>query len=147
MGSQRVRQDGATNTSFQCRIAGAPQDLGRWRHPFKKAICTGPRAKAVVWWEPGPDLPAGLGVSCRGGVTVAPGGNTDISSRHIEEHLAKRAWRLPCWLLGARTWPRPAACGAWVLDASGQATKGQGHRPTCLGWNSGWKRISRHKAE
>ena len=57
---------------------------------------------------------------------MAPGGNTDISSRHVEEHLAKTAWQLPCWLLGARTWPRPAACGAWVLDASGQATRGAG---------------------
>ena len=66
MGSQRVRQDGATNTSLQCGIPGAPQDLGRWRRPFKKALCTGPRAKTVIWWEPGPDLPAGLGESPAG---------------------------------------------------------------------------------
>ena len=87
----------------------------------------------MIWWEPGPDLPAGLGESpAEVGVTVAPGGNTDISSRHVDKHLAKRAWQLPSWLLGARTWPRPAACGAWVLDASGQATPGRRMVPTVL---------------
>ena len=60
-------------------------------------------------------------------MTVAPGGNTDISSRHVEEHLARRARRLPCRLLGAGTGPAqpPAGHGFWMPPAR-QATRGAG---------------------
>ena len=80
-------------------------------------------------------------------MTVAPGGNTDISSRHAEEHLARRARRLPSRLVGAGTGPAqpPAGRGFWMPRA--KQLEGQGHGPSCLGPNSVWKRISRHKAE
>lgn len=47
----------------------------------------GPRAKAIISQEPGPDLLAGLGGSPgEVGAVVAHPGDTDIAGRHIREY-------------------------------------------------------------
>ena len=103
---------------------------------YKISHIPGPRAKAVICLEPGPDLPASLGESPRDPVVaMAHLGDINTGSSHTWELSA--AWTLmraativgfSLRLISTTTWPHPIASG----DTSGQTTNwaGKQHHPS-----------------
>ena len=66
-------------------------ELGKTETPLlegahKVSCALGPRAKAVNSQEPGPDLPAGLGLLGRWGVALAHSRDEDTGGRGIREY-------------------------------------------------------------
>ena len=93
----------------------------------------GPRARAVISWEPGPDPPAGPG-ECpgeagwryRGHLAAAHHEDTDPGGRYVGEHSNRwtLCWQLTSWLISTKTWLHPTNCRCQCRDASCQTTNG-----------------------
>ena len=91
----------------------------------------GPRARAVISQEPGPDPPVGeypgeAGWRYRGHLAAAHPEDTDTGGRHVGEHSNRSTlcWQLTSWLISTKTRPHPTACRCQCRDASGQQLAG-----------------------